>query len=406
MVRTIDVHVTAESALGLLPMHVRREDDVFLIGRRGSGAYLALSEDAMRVVDLLQERHSIEEIKRRLQEESPETDVRLHDLIQALATAGLVSDVSGRSLDAPEVRRVPTLPKVRRDQISWLFSPWMAGLYAVVIGLGVVLLWTNPSFLPVPGAVLIQGNYALTSLIGLVMLAVMVAKHEAAHVVAGRYVGVDAYCRISHRLYFPVFEADLTDLWSVGRGERLLAFSAGMVSDLLVGGIVVIALWLQDQGAVAFGAGLSAALELLLLIAVTGVLFQFNVFLRTDVYYMLAAALNCRSLASDARGYLAGLLRRRASPQRQPWFVRVYAIASLVVTTLLVLLGIAYVVSVVSFLWSGHANFGIPPAAAGAGGRLVSAASFLLLIVLIALSISTARRTTRIEFVLRAPQDL
>lgn len=398
MATTIDVHVSPASVLGLAPLESRRDGDAVVIGRRDSGSYLAVSDDAMAAIALMREGKSIAQIKQQL---SVEGDVHLHQLIDALVSAGLIESVSGAPVPAANRTRRPTWASLRKEQIAWLFSPLMTLCYGVTIAGGIAVLIANPGYLPRPGAIVIGNSAALTALAGMAISALMVAKHEAAHVIAGRFAGVSAYCRLSHRLFIPVIETDLTDLWLVGYRQRFLVCAAGLISDAIAAALAAIALWTRDEGWSTFGGDVAAALRLVILIAAAGALFQFTVFLKTDVYYMIATTPGGRNLSIEARTFLLGLLRGSIGKPRA--VVRAYAIATLAGTTLLSIAGAAYVVMMLRFIATGA------PVAAGAStepSRVMSAASLALMVALLVMSWLMARRGGRIEYRLRAPANL
>jgi putative peptide zinc metalloprotease protein len=403
MTTTIDVHVSPASVLGLAPRFERREGDAFVIGRRDTGTYLAISADAMSAIESLREGRSIDEVKKQLSD-GDASELRLHDLIDTLMSAGFVESVSGTPVPNWMRLRRPTWASLRREQIAWMFSPVMAFCYASVVIAGIVVLVANPFYLPRPEATLIRNSAMLTALAGMLLSALMVAKHEAAHVIAGRFAGVSAYCRLSHRLFIPVVETDLTDLWLVSYRQRFLVCAAGLVSDALAAALAAIALWLRDRSLIAFGGDIEALLKLVILIAVAGMLFQFTVFLRTDVYYMIATTAGARNLAIEARQFLRGLLRGRIGTQRS--VVRVYAIATLIGTTLLSIAGAVYLVMMLRLLRFIATGNTLVAGAAAEPSRVMSAISLFVIVSLLAISWLTARRGDRVEYRLRAPANL
>jgi hypothetical protein len=126
-----------------------------------------------------------------------------------------------------------------------------------------------------------------------------VTKHESAHVLAAAFLGVRADLSIGHRMFFPVIQTDLTSLWAVDRNDRYIAYSAGIVSDLATIALIVISFWLNAHGIVAVGEPFQLLLTIALLVVTTTVVWQFNFFMKTDVYYaFLWPLLSCLQLIS------------------------------------------------------------------------------------------------------------
>ena len=139
---------------------------------------------------------------------------------------------------------------------------------------------------------------------------------------AGRFLGIRARCRLGYRLFFPVVETDLSDLWTIEPRRRYLAYLAGVVSDVLAAALALIARWAHLHGWIHLAPDLSRALEITVVIAIGVVIWQCNVFLRTDGYYVLANAIRARNLAGDAKAYLRSGLRAKPYPRS----VRIFAI--------------------------------------------------------------------------------
>ena len=134
--------------------------------------------------------------------------------------------------------------------------------------------------------------------------------HEAFHVLAGRRLGMRSRVRISRRLYFVVIETNLDGLAVVERRRRYLPILAGLLADALaVAGLTVLAYLTRDWPVVS---GLCLALAFTTLPRMA---WQFYLFLRTDIYHLIATATGCVDLDTAARALIAnrvnGLLGRR-----------------------------------------------------------------------------------------------
>lgn len=418
MTKIVDVEVTWDCRVELFPLEINRDRDECLVGRRGTGSYLAINEPGMRVIAMFRQNLSPAQIKDRLTSESADGEVALRGFLETLLAARFIRAVGGKTVEPTIEPRTPALSRLERRHIAWLFSWPMLALYALVIGAGAGLLIAHPHYVPRPAALLVGGSYTMTAAVAMLLMWANVVKHEAAHVVAGKFVGVDTYCSLGHRLFFPVLQADLTDLWLVGRAQRYIAYSAGIVSDLLVAAVVVIGLWLNDRGLIALGTGVPSVLRLLLVLVGVGILWQFNFFLRTDIYYILTTALGCRNLAADARArVMAGIRRRvrngRRSPEaavvsRHVWLLRVYAFVSLLGTGLLMIGGSVYLVSALRFMLSGTHNTILATAIPehGSAARIVTGFTLLVNMALLVASMLGQRRRPQVTYRLIGPANL
>jgi putative peptide zinc metalloprotease protein len=116
------------------------------------------------------------------------------------------------------------------------------------------------------------------------------AGHEVAHWLAARAQGVPARFSIGRRLYFLVFETDLSQLWGLPRRRRFAPLLAGLAYDtVILSGLLAVQLISSDELVDRVAAALVA-------VEVSGILFQFLVFLRTDLYAVLVMLFGCRDL--------------------------------------------------------------------------------------------------------------
>jgi hypothetical protein len=116
------------------------------------------------------------------------------------------------------------------------------------------------------------------------------AGHEVAHWLAARAQGVPARFSIGRRLYFLVFQTDLSQLWGLPRRRRFGPLFAGLAYDTVLLSALLAVQLISSDDLVDRMAAAAVAVE------VSGILFQFLVFLRTDLYAVLVMLFGCREL--------------------------------------------------------------------------------------------------------------
>jgi hypothetical protein len=141
--------------------------------------------------------------------------------------------------------------------------------------------------------------------------------HEWCHMLAGRRLGLPSTFGIGRRLYFLVAETRLDSLLSVPRRKRYLPFLAGMLADaVVIAALTLLAAWLRALGVPAWCPGLCLAVAF---ITVLRLIWQFQFYLQTDLYYVLSTFLRCEHMQAATRFHIKAqgrrLLRR---PARQP----------------------------------------------------------------------------------------
>jgi hypothetical protein len=228
--------------------------------------------------------------------------------------------------------------------------------------------------------------------------------HEAFHAAAARRIGLRSRFRIGRRFYSLVAETVMDGLVAVPRRQRYLPVLAGPLADLLFFSVLTLA---------AAGTGVEspagAFFRALAFAALLRLAWQFQFYLRTDLYVLISTVLGLGDLHRVSwnvlRGWAARLLRREpAAPdpggwsRREWWHARWYAPLLLVgyAISLAMLAGVllpasAHVVAVI------YRRL-VDPAAAGTGGLvdalLVLAISAGQLAAVIAIARRERRRAT------------
>jgi hypothetical protein len=191
-----------------------------------------------------------------------------------------------------------------------LFGVPAAILYVAVMAAAVLVCALDGRMLPRTGNVFFVDSLVIVAVAVFAGQMALTGLHEVFHVLAGRRLGIRSRVRISRRMYFVVLETNLDGLAVVPRRQRYLPILAGLLADaLVVGGLTVIA-YLTRGSTVVSGLCLALAFTTLPRMA-----WQFYLFLRTDVYHLIATATGCVDLDTTARGLIGNrvnaLLGRR-----------------------------------------------------------------------------------------------
>lgn len=165
--------------------------------------------------------------------------------------------------------------------VSWLCSAFLVRTLAVPALIGYFLLIRN--FGTVADSFVASLSWA-----GLVKyfaaIVVMKVVHESAHSLSAMHFG----CRVrgiglGFMVFVPRFFTDTTDAWRLKRSQRLLIDGAGILSELLVGGIAAL-LWTYA----APGAWKSTLFYLFAVSTISTIFVNGNPCIRYDGYYILS----------------------------------------------------------------------------------------------------------------------
>ncbi|SBT51029.1 hypothetical protein [Micromonospora auratinigra] len=274
---------------------VGRDGEECVIGRAELGRYLAVPEPGAVFVEALRSGASLAAATAAASEAAGE-EVDGEDFILTLAEEGLLDDVDPATSTGRQ-RAIRWIEGVRPETAARLFGrvAWAGYLAAALFSVGVLV--GRPELRPTFEAAWFLADPVLSLLWSGVVLMVLDALHEMWHWLAARAIGVPAVFRVSYRSLFLVFETDVSQIATVPRRRRYGVFLAGMAFEGVVLA-VALALRLLYRADLA---GVPPWLDRVAAMVVLGVCFSLAwqcgaVFLRSDMYAVLANALRCHNL--------------------------------------------------------------------------------------------------------------
>jgi putative peptide zinc metalloprotease protein len=363
------------------------EGENVTIGLLDQQAFVTIPAEGLEILDVLAEGGTVGEALRRYEQAHAETP-DIADFLEALEQAGFVAEPGSGVNDAsaaPGGAGDPSDSGGTDDGVLRWISPTAArralsapvlcaGAIAIAVGLG--LIATDHSLVPGVTVLVFHRHLAEWTAVMFAVATAGVLAHESGHVIAARAAGVPARVRISHRLWVLVVETDMTGIWLASKRSRQLAFLAGALVDAVTSAALVGVEWATRQGWLTLPPTMRRFLAATLLTYLLRLLWQCFVFVRTDFYYVLATALDCKNLLADTedlmRNWVARALGRRpvvdqaAIPARElrairaytgVWFAgRLLAFASLIFVMLPVLAG--YGTEIVRTVTGGRPSYG------------------------------------------------
>ena len=276
------VPVTTLTVERLADLTVTADGDAYVIGNPRTGCYVAVPPVGAMVIGWLRVGESVDVVAARAEELVGEP-VDIDDFLDVLAGEGVLDSEPNRAA-APAV----AAGWQRAGRILFSKVGWMA--QATVAVAGAMCVVRDPSLLPRGPDVVVLGSPLASVLIMTLAAVLCTVLHEAGHVLAAAAVGIPTRLSISRRLYFLAAQADLTGLWALPRAQRLPPLLAGLSVDGAITGVLIIA---QVAGVPDPVAEVFAAVVVL---QVAAMVFQAAVFVRTDLYAVLATVSGSRNL--------------------------------------------------------------------------------------------------------------
>lgn len=385
-----------DSRVEFFALRTRAEDDgSIVVGRADTGDFVSLPELGAVIIHELDSGARIAEVEQNLSARGAEIDVA--DLVRQLGEFGFVRAVDGiPDPDAPAARPA-SLPWLRACHVRWLFT-WQAyAVYLLVVATAAAALIVQPHVRPRYGDIFFSGSTSVVLAGSTALFLVIVALHEFAHLASARASGVPARISFGTRLYWLAAQTDVSGMWAASPGERLRTYLAGMCMDLVFGSALV----LERAVRVASGT-LDHVIAAEIVFILIGIAAQFQLFTRTDIYFVAAHLLRARNLFEDATvqvihtlrsliGEIPGTHPLAELPDRERRVVRAYSLVMVLGTlTVLTVLAVYVLPALVILLARGahrlaegisYSNF--PLALDGGATLVVEGGGELLVVVLI-----------------------
>ncbi|MEU1755614.1 hypothetical protein ABZ436_23545 [Micromonospora matsumotoense] len=277
------------------------EGDGVVVGNADTDSYAVLPTDGAELLRRLAEGMTPRAAAAWYAETYGE-EVDIAELLADLAELGLVALPDTAGLSTPSAPAPVRWQRLGRA----LFSPVALLAYAALIVAAVAVAVAQPDLRPHYRAIFFTDYLTVVTIVLAVGQWPLIALHESAHALAGRRLGLRSRLTIGYRLQYLVFETVMDGLVTVPRRKRWVPMLAGIGVDLVVMALLTLAAAAlrEPDGSLPLLARLCLALSFGALLRVA---WQFFLYLRTDLYYLLTLVLG----TVDLHGSASVLLRHR-----------------------------------------------------------------------------------------------
>jgi hypothetical protein len=308
----------------MYPLSFVDEGGQVVIGRPEIDSFAVFPPPAAAVLRHLERGESLAQVSAWYQAEYGEPA----DLADFVATL--------RELDFIRPGAAGTEPTMTERPVRWrrlgaaTFCPAALAFYAAAVGAAIYLMAAVPVLRPGPSKVFFSRSIIAVLAVTFTAQLAGIAWHEGFHVLAGRRLGLPSKLSISSRLYYIVFQTTLVGLMGVPGRRRILPFCAGLIADALY---VSVLIGLAEAGREAgWAPWLGRTAVGLAYLTMLRMLWQFMLFMETDMCHVLASALRCPDLHGMTRQYLRNRYaslrgRRELAGDESGWSARDMAIA-------------------------------------------------------------------------------
>ena len=295
----------------VIALSIQADGEQWMVGSTERGEFYQLPSEGVYVLHLLQRGQPVAAIAKSCQQKFLER-IDVDAFIEQLLEIGFIHPAGEQPAPAAEPTPAQDAKRLRfsmsqRTALRF-FSPPAIALYLAIVGGATLMMISDPSLRPNLVALYFEDRLSLTLVLLLVLYSCTALLHEFGHLIAAARRGVASKLGLGNRLWMIVAEADLTNIFSLPKTQRYLPLLAGMAVDVI--SISVITLTIAVLQYLAVDAYVIHLLQALILQVLISISWQFNFFLKTDVYYVLCNYFGYPDLDRDARHYLRSLLHR------------------------------------------------------------------------------------------------
>ncbi len=271
---------------------------------------------------------TVEETQRGLELRYPDEDIELPSFIQQLVEMGLVASIDNQPVEAqlttsPVPRGFTWIP-AKVGRVFFHPAAWIG--YSLLLLLNILYFLQHPNAIPkhvdlFPYEIMIAN---LSTWLGLSMVLLLI--HEAGHVLALRANDLPARWRISNRLFLVVMETEMQEIWRLPARKRNIPYLGGMCIDQAVLFVLLLGLnHIDPVHTVLYGAIKIAVFQVAMM-----TIFQFMLFMKTDMYYVLENITGCYHLMEDAKAWMrariSGASKASMRDRREERVIRSYSL--------------------------------------------------------------------------------
>lgn len=291
------MEITLQTKLTLYPLNIQLDQKNYIVEDVASGEFYEMPQICIDAIQLMEKGLSLGEIEEKLKTTYQEEEVDILDFANQLIELDLVKEIDGeiihknRHIEKKE-RFLWISPKVGQ----FFFNRFMLNGYGVLLILNVFLFIFQPHLFPSYKDFFVFDVMNLNILVWLMITFCTVIIHEFGHVLAARAYDLPTKMGIGHRLFFVVFETDLSKAWSLRKNQRYVLYLAGMCFDQVILFCVLIAqLFFPNE----------KILAVIVLDIFIRTLFQFCFYMKTDLYYVVENWSGCYNLMENGKQWLS-----------------------------------------------------------------------------------------------------
>jgi putative peptide zinc metalloprotease protein len=295
------MNLKLSSCLLLVPIEVRKDKKHYIVEDKFSGDFYEMSEVCIDAIHLIQYGEQLGEIEQQLKEKFPQEEVDLLGFATQLLELNLIESIDGVKVGNKQINKEklgfmwisPKQGKFFFNKVAYIF-------YFALFVINIVLIKEHPSLFPHYKDIFVFDYMFLNIILWMILTFVLVLFHEIGHVLAMRAHNLPTKLEVGHRLFLVVFETDTSSVWKLPSKKRNVLFLAGICFDtFILSFVLIMQLFLESTSGIFL-----SIMKVIILDTFTRIVYQFCVYMKTDLYYVIENVSGCYNLMENAQRLL------------------------------------------------------------------------------------------------------
>jgi hypothetical protein len=282
------------------------EDGYYAFLRPDTDDSILLKEWRVEAIGLLQQNHSIAKVAAQCHV----THAEVAEFITFLVETNFIKQIDGTPIPDKAEKIKPWLQAKHKKWFTWILNRYFATGAFLFICSGVAITIVHPEFIPTFNDFFWTGDLFTVIVVLLALDLVSSLLHEFGHFATTMAVGGLARIRwFDNRFLNLVFSTDNFHLSLVPRSRRYYVYLSGIMIDLFV---ISSLFWLflyADWHHMTLG-WVEALAKAYILVQIISIVWQFNVYLETDIYNFMSDFFNQQNLYNDTKRMIGNAIAK------------------------------------------------------------------------------------------------
>lgn len=273
-----------------------------------NGNAILIDNDSEHIIKLFQKHYSIENI---LKNTKYYTEKELKTRINNFLEIKIIKKIGEKKFKNEYKKLKNDLSFVSQDFAKLFFSIPAKSLLIMIISFSIFSLITNKNYIPKYQDFFFSSNYLICLLTSFTYSWISTFRHEFFHFLAARSKNIITTFSLGSRANYIVAETIFENAYTIKEKNRYRLYLSGIFSDMFLLGLYFIALFLNDHNIINISNSIYLLIKSFILIEFLGIIWQFLVFIKTDIYLFFADLLDRENLMEESKKYYKNIFKNK-----------------------------------------------------------------------------------------------